>query len=350
MRFAVAALALALAVPTAAVRAQEAPSAQVQTIVPKQAVIGPKVVAYGTVTLAQDHQSDISLPYAAQIKHLRVSVGRAVRRGDVLFVASADPAAVLAAQQAKNAAKLARGEVERTRTLLGQHLATQSQLATAERALADADQAVAAQRQLGADSGDTSVRAPFDGVVLKLAAAQGDRVAPGAVVLQLGRTGSSVPTRVTLGLNPAVRRAVAIGTPVTLASLANDAGGQPKPLQGRISAVQAAVDAKTHLVDATVELAPSDGAALIPGEAVRAVLALPGKEHWVVPRSAVLRDSQGAYVYQVDQGKARRVPVQVRVDDGAQLGVDGALQASQPLVVRGNYELTDGMAVREAKP
>lgn len=349
MKWAVAALVLALVSSSALVHAQDAPSAQVATVLPRQAVIGPQVVAYGSVTLASDRQTDISLPYAAQITRLSVAAGRAVRRGDVLFVATADPAAVLAARQAQNAAQLARGDVERTRALLAQHLATQAQLAAAEKALADAEQALAAQRALGADAGERTVRAPDDGVVLKLAAAQGDRVAAGAVVLQLGRTGGAAPAHVTLGLDPALRRLVPVGAPVTLTSLANAAGSNPPALHGRVSRIQAAVDAKTHLIDATVDVAAGDGAALIPGEAVRGTIALPGKEHWVVPRLAVLRDDRGAYVYQIDQGKAHRVAVEVRVDNGEQLGIDGPLQARLPLVVQGNYELTDGMAVREAQ-
>ncbi|HOW49507.1 MAG TPA: efflux RND transporter periplasmic adaptor subunit [Rubrivivax sp.] len=327
--------------------AQEPPVAQVRTAKPVRAVIGARAVAYGTVTLAQDAQINLSLPYAAQITRLRAGVGQTVRRDDVLFAATADPSAVLAAQQAQSALTLARGELERTRALLDQRLATRSQLATAQKGVADAEQALAAQSTLGAEPGERAVRAPYDGVVLKVAAAQGDRVAPGTVVLQLGRTGAAVPTRVTLGLEPALWRAVPVGAAVEVTTLAAPAGAGATRLAGRVSRVQAAINPQSRLVDTSVELAAHDGARLIPGEPVQGVIALPGAEHWVVPRLAVLRDDQGAYVYQVDQRRARRVAVQVRVDNGEHLGVDGALQAGLPLVVQGNYQLTDGMAVRE---
>lgn len=324
------------------------PVAQVATAKVQRAVIAPTVMAYGTVTLSQDSQTDLGLPYAAQITRLHASAGQAVRRGELLFVARSDPAAVLATQQAQNAVTLARGELDRTRALLDQRLATRSQLATAEKALADAQQALAAQRQLGADSGERAVRAPYDAVVTKLVAAQGDRLAPGAVVLQLARTAGTVPTRVTLGIDPALRRSVAVGAAVAVTSLTAPAGAASAALPGRVRRVQATLNPQSRLVDATVELAPGHAADLIPGEPVQGAITLAGGEHWVVPRQAVLQDAQGAYVYQVDAGHARRVPVQLRVDDGARLGVDGPLQVGQPLVVQGNYQLTDGMAVREA--
>jgi hypothetical protein len=40
------------------------------------------------------------------------------------------------------------------------------------------------------------------------------------------------------------------------------------------------------------------------------------------------------------------VNVALKVEDGARYGVDGSLDATLPLVVSGNYELADGMAVR----
>lgn len=349
-------LALAcLIAPVAPVWAQEkpaeasTPTALVQTAPVQRQPIAPLVRAYGTVTLAQDGQDDISLPYAAQITRLAVSAGQAVRRGDVLFVASSDPAAVLAVQQAQNAVTLARGELERTRALLAQRLATRSQLAAAEKALADAEQAQAAQQQLGVQPGERAVRATHDAVVLKLAAVQGDRVAAGTPVLQLARSGAAVPTRVTLGLEPALRRAVPVGAAVTITSLSGPADAQATPLHASVRRVQAAINLQSRLVDVNVELAPNQGAALVPGESVQGTIALPSQTHWVVPRQAVLQDEQGAFVFQVEQGRARRVPVQIKVDNNVQLGVEGALQVQQPLVIQGHYQLSDGMAVREGQ-
>ena len=68
----------------------------------------------------------------------------------------------------------------------------------------------------------------------------------------------------------------------------------------------------------------------------------------VVPRSAVLGEAPAAYVYTVHEGKARRIPVQTGLVADGQIEVAGALKAGDLVVVSGNYELGDGMAVREA--
>jgi hypothetical protein len=52
-------------------------------------------------------------------------------------------------------------------------------------------------------------------------------------------------------------------------------------------------------------------------------------------------------VFQVDQGKAHRVRVNVEGEHDDQVSVSGDLNSALPVVVLGNYELQDGMAVQE---
>ncbi|NIF66598.1 transporter [Burkholderia sp. Cy-647] len=86
---------------------------------------------------------------------------------------------------------------------------------------------------------------------------------------------------------------------------------------------------------------------MIPGTRVRAEIAANSGTWWNVPRPALLRDAQGAYVYQVGPDtRAHRITVTTRVENQAGYGVDGPLHAGWPLVTSGNYELADGMAVR----
>ncbi|HDR9283076.1 MULTISPECIES: efflux RND transporter periplasmic adaptor subunit [Burkholderiaceae] len=326
---------------------QSQPVALVKTVAVRRTQIAPTLTAYGSVTFAQDNQTDISLPYPAQLNHLQVGAGQSVKRGDPLFTAVADPGAVLSYRQAQNAVTLAHGELQRTLALFTQRLATQSQLSAAEKTLADAEQALAAQQQLGANAVERTARAPFDGVVTRLAAAQGDRVSAGGVILQLGRAGTAAPARVTLGIDPSALATVHPGASVLLTSLVSPSGTATRSASGRVRGVHTVINPQTRLVDVQVDVPQSPGMLLIPGEPVEGVITVQGAEHWAVPRSAVLRDGQGDYVFQIDRGHAHRVPVQVRVDNGEQLGVDGALQPARTLVVQGNYELADGMPVRE---
>ncbi|HEX7913146.1 MAG TPA: efflux RND transporter periplasmic adaptor subunit [Paraburkholderia sp.] len=323
------------------------PVVAVQTVRVQRADIAQPVRAYGIVAASASNLTTVNLPYTARIVQMRVQAGQTVTRGAPLFVVQADPAAVLAATQAKSAVTLAQGELTRTQSLYDKGLATQSQLATARKAADDAQQALAAQNQTGVAGGNKIVTAPLDGVVLQVSAAQGDQVQPGAAILQLaGGNGKEARANVTLGVEPADAAAIHAGDSVTLHGLSTALA--KVSAQGRVTLVGASIDPQSQLVDigANVPLAQT---AFIPGTRVSADIATRIGSHWVVPRAAVLKDDQGAYVFQITpQNKARRVAVVTQVENGERYGVDGPIDAALGLVISGNYELKDGMAVQTA--
>ncbi|MFM0326937.1 hypothetical protein [Caballeronia glebae] len=70
-------------------------------------MIAQPVHAYGVVAASASSVTTVDLPYVARIEQLRVQAGQPVKRGTPLFVVQADPAAVVAAAQAKSAAQRA---------------------------------------------------------------------------------------------------------------------------------------------------------------------------------------------------------------------------------------------------
>ncbi|MFM0593457.1 efflux RND transporter periplasmic adaptor subunit [Paraburkholderia dilworthii] len=334
----------AASAPTAADSA-DYPAVAVQTVRVQQAVIAQPVRGYGIVAASGSSLTTINLPYVARIVQMRVQAGQRVTRGTPLFVVQADPAAVLAATQAKSAVTLAQGELARTQSLLDQGLATLSQLAAARKADDDARQALAAQNQSGVAGGNKVVAAPRDGVVLQVSVAQGDQVQAGAAILQLADDGigNSRPN-VTLGVEPADAAAIHPGDTVTLHGLSTALA--KAAIAGRVVLVGAAIDPQSQLVDIGA-MVPLGQSAFMPGTHVSADIATRSGTHWIVPRAAVLKDDQGAYVFQITpQNNARRVAVTIQVENGDRYGVDGPLDAAQGLVVSGNYELRNGVAVQ----
>ncbi|CAE6748828.1 hypothetical protein R69658_02616 [Paraburkholderia aspalathi] len=317
----------------------------VQTVRVQRAVIAQPVRAYGIVAASASNLTTVNLPYLARIVQMRVQAGQSVTRGAPLFVVQADPAAVLAATQAKSAVTLAQGELARTQSLYDKGLATQSQLATARKAAEDAQQALAAQSQTGVASGNKIVTAPIDGVVLQITAAQGDQVQPGAAILQLaGGNGKDARANVMLGVEPSDIPAIHAGDTVTLHGLSTSLA--KAAADGHVVLVGASIDQQSQLVNVGANV-PLGQSAFIPGTRVSADIATRSGTHWVVPRAAVLKDDKGAYVFQITpQNKARRVAVVTQVENGERYGVDGPIDAAEGLVVSGNYELKDGMAVR----
>lgn len=321
--------------------ARPQPSALVKTEALRRQALPLQLTAYGEVAPGQ--LEGVSFPRAGQVARLLVVQGQRVKRGAALATLASDPTARMSYAQATNALDFAQGELARVQELYALQLATESQVDGARRALRDAEANLAAQRGLGGDLGSATVLAPFDGVVVALVVAEGDRVPPGASLMQLGKLDV---LRVQLGIEPDDSRLVKAGMPVTLAPV--DEPGQT--MQASIAQVQGLIDPKTRLVNALVTLPARAGNPLVPGMRVRATVLIGQREAWVMPRNAVLSDDQGDYVFQVADGRARRVPVKRELEAAGVAGVSGALDPALPLVVLGNYELQDGMPVREGAP
>ena len=330
-------LLLCLAVLTPLARAA-APSVLIQTQAAQQGSLPVTVTAYGSVVPARGALTTLSAPRAGLVQSVDVVAGQLVRKGQILYRYATDPATRAAWLQARSALAYARQEVVRTRRMQSEGLATQGQVAAALKAEQDAQAALAAQRALGANQASEALRAPYDGVVTQLSATPGDRLQPGAPILALARTGRYA---VHLGIEPEDALQLRPGMAVTLRSVFGDM----PPIRARIASIQGLVDPQTRLVNATVDLPAARG--LLPGMQVTARIVLRDERGWQVPRQAVLQDGAGRYLFQVSGGHARRIAVQELAQGGTQAIVRGALAPNLPVVVLGNYELKDGMAVRE---
>ena len=337
MKFAILCLGLILAAP---VLAESAPavSALVQTVPLRHMTLATRVDGYGTVEPNPTATENLNLPRAGQVIRVLVNQGQAVKQGQPLLELGADPVGLLAYRQAKSALAFARQDLERVRQLRQRQLATVAQVDAAKKTLQDARQALQTQIALGDGDHSSVLKAPFAGVVMSLAVAQGDRIQAGTNLLQLSRTGS---LQVPLGIEPGDSGQLKAGMPVKLVSVFNPS----QTVTGTLAQLGGQVDPQTQLVLVTVRF---NGGPFLPGSRVRGEIDVAGHQALAVPRSAVLRDDAGAYLFQIIGHKARRVDVNTGVDDGDWIEVSGSGLADAPVVSVGNYELEDGMAVREA--
>ena len=331
--------------PLAALAQASPPSVLVTTQAPRQGSLPHTLIAYGSVQAAPGSSLALSLLRAGQVTSVLAAVGQAVRRGQPLLTVSADPAALAAYRQAVAGLALAQGERRRIGQMLAQHLATRDQLGLADKAVADAQATLDALSRAGGGSAEQTLSAPFDGVVSALSVAPGVRVAPQAPLLTLARSSRLVAA---VGVEPGQRGLVAPGEPAQVEPL--DGGSA---IAGRVLAVGAMLDPLTRLVPVLVDPPDSEaGGGMLPGGAVRVAMQVGAYAGWLAPRDAVLTDGKGAYVFQVNGGKAVRVDVQVVGAVGDTMVVSGPIDPERPLVTGGNYQLQDGAPVRQgaAKP
>lgn len=323
-------------------QAKDSPSVLVKTEPMRKEALAFKLSGFGTVFLDPAGMQSISQPRSGQIERLFVMAGQVVRRGEALFEFATDPQEANAFAQARSALELAGSDFDRTTRLFDRQLATNAQLAAAKKALQDAQSAYRAQQALGAGKTREAVRAPFDGVVLGCFASQGERIAAGKTVLQLARRNGF---RARIGVQPEEASRVKAGMMVTLFPVFD----KSLTLQGEVGDVHDMIDPRTRLVDVIVKLGQAQRIALISGMKLRGEIDIPGADAWVVPRSAVLTDENGAYLFQDDKGYARRVNVSAQ-EDGEITAVQGKFDPDLPVIVLGNYELKNGMKLRLENP
>ncbi|WP_051748619.1 efflux RND transporter periplasmic adaptor subunit [Nevskia soli] len=331
---------------TGAAGADDTPSVLVKTQAPQRGNLPETVTAYGTAVPAINGGMTLSVQAEGRVMHLMVTPGEAVHAGQALLEFQLSAAAGSTYEQAQSALKLARQEQARTARLLAQQLATRDQQAQADKAVGDAQAALTALEQENGGKPRQTITAPFDGVVGAIPVAQGERVQPGVALVTVTRAGGLV---ITVGIEPSQRRRLKLGQSATLVSLdaGLDAGSDGEAARhGKLVRIDKALNPKTRLVDA--DLVP-DGDAEEPlqGQAFRADIEVGRVPGWLLPRNAVLDDEQGAYLFQVADGKAVRVNVKRVGGDDNTTVVDGPVDPARPLVTVGNYQLADGMAVRQ---
>jgi RND family efflux transporter MFP subunit len=310
----------------------------VTTVLPQRQTFHDTIDAVGTAISDPHIARTLSLAYGGQIVSVTTSAGQRVQRGQALLTVRADPATRQAYEQAQAALGLARGDLQRTEKLAAQRLATQSQVAAARKALADAQAALDAQQAIGGGGASHAVTAPTDGVVTALRVGLGERVAANAPLLDFTPAHALVAQ---LGVQPESGGKLHAGMPVQLKSVY----GPGKSFTGTLQMIGQSIDPQTHLLPAQVELPAAAGARLVAGAAVTAQIDASDFQAWAVPRDAVLHDEQGDYLFQIHDGHAKRVDVTLRSPDGTTVGVHGPIDPQAPIVVLGVYELGDGDAV-----
>jgi RND family efflux transporter MFP subunit len=297
------------------------------------------VIGYGTVGPAVTGRKMIMAPVSAVVGEVYVRLGEPLPKGAPLVRLDPSPTTAASYARASSALTVATRLVASTRKLVVLHLATQQQLADAEKSESDARAALAALNAVGA-GGARTIDAPFSAIVTTLAASPGAIVTEGAPLLDLAAPRHLV---LTVGVVPAQAGEINADDPAKVTLV-----GGTQSVGGRVLLRGAVAESGTGLVPVEISLPPGS---LLPGEMAEAAITTRELSGYVVPHEAILVNDSGApYVVQAIDGVARKVPVRVLDAHGDQDVIAGRLDAHAPLVLAGNYQLDDGMRIRLADP
>lgn len=325
------------ALPTAI--ADDSVSVLVQTVPVVRGSLPRTIVVYGRARPSPDARVALMAPVAARVAAVYVHTGQSVAKGTALLALAPTPTTAAAYQAAVSAERVARDALVRTRQLLAERLATETQVAAAVKTESDARATLAALRAQGA-GGLTTLRAPGAAVITALSAVPQAIVTEGTPLVELARARSLV---LVADAMPAQALQIAAGNPVAVAPI-----GARGTFAARVAIRGAAADPATGLVPIDV---PVPAGRMLPGEAAEATITVAEVRGFVVPHAAVLVNESGAtYLVQVEAGVAKLVPVRVAVAGGDRDVVSGALDPRAPIVLAGAYQLDNGMKVRYAGP
>jgi membrane fusion protein (multidrug efflux system) len=300
------------------------PVAAVRTKPLRKGTIAEKVLAYGTVVAVPGSSQSISVSYESRVRRFAASAGERVAPHTSLLEIEPSPETLAKLERAEAAyasAKKALGYVDQRFDL---HLATNEERLQARRSFEEADLTLTSLRRQGARREGQTIRSPFAGVVAKI-----ELVPDSGVEVQLGVEIDNVSH-------------LEVHQPVTLKSVQRGVA-----VTGRVRVVGRTVNPATRLVDILVSLPASGG--LLVGEYVQGKIRVASTEGLIAPRAAVLPEEGHFVIFTIEKGRARKRIVRLGLENEKEVEVLGeGLSPGEPVVVLGNYELEDGMAVRRA--
>ncbi len=295
---------------------------------------GIEVTAVGTVSSAKN----ITLypQVTGVVTDISFTPGSKVDANQPLLVLD-DADEQVALDKAKLALESAQSAYDRANQLAQSNNVTAVAVTDAKTAL---DQAKIGVQSAQLDLDKRTVKAPFAGTVGLTDLSVGDLVSSQKAIATLDDM-----TTVTVSFSVPERASglVKIGDPVTATTDAL-AG---KSFAGKVIAVDSRVDATTRALNVEASV-PNEDSALRPGMALTLVLDFPGTPHPSVSSLSIQWDRAGSYVWKVDGGKAKRVPIQIITRRSGVVTVAGDLKEGDAVVTEGVLRIREGVQVAEA--
>ncbi len=275
---------------------------------------------------------------SGQIKQVRVQVGDRVRAGQVLVQMDAAMTAI-GAENGRASVRLAEAnlaaaerELKRGEALSAEQVLPESafdRLKTGrDLAAAQLDQARAGLKAAEQQLADTSITAPFDGVVTGKFRNAGDSVTsmPVTPIVSLADVDH---LEVHLAVPEGVEPFVAVGQKV---SGVTTPGGQR--FEATVRVKNAVVDQASRTVEVLVDVVKAPGATLRPGTLVNVDFGGFGeKDGLYVPATAVMGDGADRSVFVVVGGKAERRAIRATQVNPGVVAVEAGLDAGATVIL-----------------
>ena len=294
------------------------------------ATINDRLTAIGT---SRALNSVSVVPFSSgRLTEILTESGAHVAYGEVIARLDSETEEIALAR-ARIALEDANARLERYRAL--RNTVTPVQLTEAELAVANAELAV---RDAELTLERRSVRAPISGVVGILPVSAGNHVTTQTVVATIDDRSRLV---VDFWAPERFAGMIAVGQPVSAASIARP----DESVSGVVSAVDNRIDAKSRTLHVQASIDNANDL-LRAGMAFQVEMRFPGDTYPSVDPLAVQWGAEGAFVWLIENGVARRVDVRVIQRNTDSILVSGELGNVGMVVTEGIHAVREGAPVR----
>jgi len=288
-----------------------------------------------TANLVAENEVKVLAEAEGRLATLAVEEGDAVTRGQVLAELVRDDA-VIALEKARLRATNAVLAYERGEAAVKQDLLSRQEFDKLKMENEIAAQELAEARWR---LEKTSIVAPFTGRVTKRQTQPGQHVRLGNELFTVTDfdpliASIHLPEKDVLGLRAGERVRITMKA------------SEETPFDGRIRQISPVVDVATGTVKVTVE-ATRPPAHVRPGTFVTVEIVRETRPSvLVVPREAVIRELQDAYVFVAQEGVARRRAVTLGLEEAGRIEALSGVKAGDEVIVAGQGGLKDGVAIK----
>jgi membrane fusion protein, multidrug efflux system len=323
-------------------RKSNEPIARIKTVPIKKGTITETITVYGATIPAPGALQTISVAFESRVLNVMVADGQVVAKGEALLEIEPSPDTYLQLEQARNTFESTKQSLQHFQRLFDLKLANNDQLTQAKQSFRQAQLNLKSIKERGIN-GPRKLKADVAGLIKKVSVQEGSIVPVGSTLVEI-----VVQNRleIRLGVEPEDVGQVKPGQEVSL-SLVNvpESAG----VTGKIRKISSSVNPDTRLVDVFVmlpETLPSYTAFLL-GEFTVGKITIASSTGLIVPRAAVLPEEDHYQMFTVKNDRAVKHSVQIGLENGKEVEVIGPdIGPGEPVVILGNYELKNDMAVK----
>jgi membrane fusion protein, multidrug efflux system len=295
-------------------------------------------------TISPYYQTTLYSKVSGYLKSIAVDKGDVVKAGQILAVID-DPELLERYHQAQSEYQIKKVTYERLSSVRKENpdVIAKQDVDVAEATYQGAKHAL---DQLASMLDYTKVRAPYNGTVTARF------VDPGALIQAATSSATQAVPLFTIMDVSILRFYINVpqedahfikkGTPVTIAI----SDGPEKTVKATVTRSTVALDPGTRSLLAEIDL-PNPGHDLAPGMFAEVVVEL--RRHpdaLVVPPAALVSEGSSKFLFTVDQGVARKIPVETGIDDGLWVEITSGLTGAEDIVVTGKSRLSDGIKIK----